>query len=393
MNRRGFLAVVGGGVVLAAGAATVRVTRSAAEASAPWQEAGSSYTEPRRKALSYAILAPNPHNQQPWKVDLSASDEVTLYADTTRLLPHTDPQNRQITVGLGCFLELLVMAAAEDGYRIDLNLFPQGSDVQALDERPVATARFTADTSVKPDPLFAHVLNRRSNKEAYDTTRDVDASALTRIAQAARSNRIGWTNDIAEVAKLRDLTIAASTIEMETARTHKESIDVIRIGAEEVIANPDGIDLTGPLMEGLSAVGMLSREDMLLPGQTGFEQGGDAILGPPATAMAHMWMVSSGNARAEQIAAGRDWVRVHLACTAEGLDMQPHSQALQEYPEMVKLYKQVHDMWAPDGGTVQMLIRLGYGEAVKASPRWPLEAKVIGEKSAQAGDPYRRAFG
>lgn len=393
MNRRGFLAVLGGGVVLAAGATTVRVTRSAAAASAPWQAAGSDYTEPRRKALSYAILAPNPHNQQPWKVDLSVENEVTLYADTSRLLPHTDPQNRQITVGLGCFLELLIMAAAQDGFRVDLKLFPKGSDATALDERPVATGRFTKDASVKPDRLFADILNRRSNKDAYDTTRSVDGSALTRIAQAARANRIGWTNDMAEVTKLRELTMAASTIEMETARTHKESIDVMRIGAEEVIANPDGIDLTGALFEGLSAVGMLRREDMLLPGQTGFEQGRDAILGPPATAMAHLWMVSSGNSRADQIAAGRDWVRIHLACTAEGIDMQPHSQALQEYPEMAQLYEQVHDMWAPNGGTVQMLIRLGYGEQVDASPRWPLEAKVIGEKTVKAGDPYRRAFG
>ncbi|EFL89163.1 hypothetical protein [Ahrensia sp. R2A130] len=393
MNRRRFLAIVGGGVVLAAGAGTVRVMRSPAQASAPWRAAGSDYTEPRRKALSYAILAPNPHNQQPWKVDLSVPDEVTLYADANRLLPHTDPNNRQITIGLGCFLELLVMAAAQDGFRVDLDLFSHGSNADALDERPVATARFTSDASIKLDPLFAYVLDRRSNKEVYDTTRDVNGSTLTRIAAAARKNRIGWTNNPTEVAKLRELTIAASTIEMETARTHKESIDVMRIGAKEVIANPDGIDLTGPLMEGLSAAGMLSRDDMLLPGQTGFEQGRDAILGPPATAMAHMWMVSSGNSRSDQISAGRDWVRVHLACTAEGIDMQPHSQALQEYPEMAQLYKQVHDMWAAEGGTVQMLIRLGYGEAVNASPRWPLEAKVIGEKSVKVGAPYRRATG
>ncbi|MEN0041280.1 MAG: twin-arginine translocation pathway signal protein [Pseudomonadota bacterium] len=388
MKRRQFLAVIGGGVVLAAGAATMRVTRSAAEAAAPWQAAGSEYDEVRRKALSYAILAPNPHNMQPWKVDLSVPDTLTLYPDTTRLLPHTDPNNRQITVGLGCFLELMVMAAAEDGVRVDLNVFPQGSDSDALDERPVAVARFVKDATVSPDPLFAYVLQRRSNKEAYDTSREVASDTLTRIAESARVNRIGWTNTMDEVEDIRTLTQQASTIEMETPRTHKESVDVFRIGAKEVISNPDGIDLSGPLMEALSAVGMLNREDMMRPGQTGFEQGREAVLGPLRSSMAYMWMVSPTNDRASQIAAGRDWLRVNLACTREGVDMQPNSQALQEYPEMAALYAKVHEMWAADGGTVQMLLRLGYGETVPASPRWPLEAKLIDDRTAHLAAPY-----
>ena len=57
--------------------------------------------------------------------------------------------------------------------------------------------------------------------------------------------------------------------------------------------------------------------------------------------------------------------------------MQPLSQCLQEYPEMSDLYQMAHEIMAPDGGTVQMFARLGYGKAVPASPRWPLEAKLL----------------
>jgi hypothetical protein len=95
------------------------------------------------------------------------------------------------------------------------------------------------------------------------------------------------------------------------------------------------------------------------------------------SAMAHLWQVTPGNARADQIAAGRDWVRLNLAATAEGLGMQPLSQALQEYPEMDQYYRAVHARLAPDGGTVQMLALLGYGQTVEVSPRWPLEAKTV----------------
>jgi hypothetical protein len=110
-----------------------------------------------------------------------------------------------------------------------------------------------------------------------------------------------------------------------------------------------------------------------------FAQGRDAVLANTDTAMAHFWLVTGSNTRQDQIAAGRDWVRVHLAATALGLGLQPLSQALQEFPEMAACYAQAHQKLAPAGGTVQMLARLGYATPVGPSPRWPLDAKIIAE--------------
>jgi hypothetical protein len=62
---------------------------------------------------------------------------------------------------------------------------------------------------------------------------------------------------------------------------------------------------------------------------------------------------------------------------AEGVGFHPLSQALQEYPEMAEIYDEIHARFAPDGGTVQMLCRLGYGPEIGATPRWPLEAKIL----------------
>ncbi|MNW04680.1 hypothetical protein D3C71_2008000 [compost metagenome] len=70
-------------------------------------------------------------------------------------------------------------------------------------------------------------------------------------------------------------------------------------------------------------------------------------------------------------------MRINLAASAAGLGLQPLSQALQEFPEMADCYAQAHQWLAPAGGTVQMLARLGYANAVGPSPRWPLEAKII----------------
>ena len=204
MNRRNVLKVVGGGVLLAAGGLAAIASRSPAKALEPWQRAGSFYSEPRRKALSYAILAPNPHNRQPWLVDLSRPGTVVLTVDRERLLPHTDPYDRQITIGLGCFLEVMRIAAAEDGYRVDLALFPEGENASALDKRPVAVATFGRDDRLAPDPLFDHVLARRSLKEPYDLGRPVDPSLLSSLVTAVRyGSRAEASAEASQIDRLR----------------------------------------------------------------------------------------------------------------------------------------------------------------------------------------------
>ncbi|MDH3742245.1 MAG: twin-arginine translocation pathway signal protein [Hyphomicrobiales bacterium] len=380
MNRRKFLMLAGGGVVLAAGVGLgAVVTRTPHSALKPWADAGSLYKEPRKRALSYAILAPNPHNRQPWLVDLSKQDQVILTADTKRLLPHTDPFNRQITIGLGCFLEVMRMAAAEDGYRVDFDLFPEGESADALDARPIAIASFAKDAGVEPDPLFAHILQRRSLKEPYDLARQVPDGALAAIvAAAANGPTAGGSNSPESVERLRRLTHKALAVEIDTPRTYKESVDLFRIGKTEIEANPDGIDFSGPMFETLNLFGLMTREGSLDTTSSMYKQGRAAVLEATDTAMAHLWLVSPGNTRSDQINAGRDWVRINLAATGEGIGIQPLSQALQEYTEMKPHYDQIHKQLAPGGGTVQMLARLGYAAPVAPSPRWSLETKIVG---------------
>ncbi len=376
LSRRKTLALIGGGVILAAGAGLGAVaSRQPRTAQLPWGQAGRG-EDPRVRALSYALLAPNPHNRQPWLVDLAEAGVVTLYVDTAKLLPKTDPFNRQITIGLGCFLELMRMAASQDGQRVTITPFPEGSDDRALDARPVARAVFAADASVLPDPLFAHAIDRRSTKEPFDLTRPLPADTLEKL-DVATTARLGGTLDPKEVADWRAFTHEALRIEIETPHTYRESVDLFRIGRAEVDANPDGIDFTGPVFEVLGATGLMTRDSVLDTSSQAYQAGLDAVFANTDTAMGHVWLVTAGNTRFDQIATGADWLRVNLAARAAGVAFQPLSQALQEYPEMARMFGDLHARLAPTGGTVQMLARIGYGPEVAPSPRWPLEAKIL----------------
>ncbi|MBB5515491.1 hypothetical protein FHS89_001503 [Rubricella aquisinus] len=367
VSRRSFLSVLGGGVILAAGGgALFATTRTPTKALAPWAEAGQ-YADARTFALSHAILAPNPHNLQPWMVSLDGADQVTLYRDPTRALPHTDPYDRQITIGLGCFLEQMRIAATARGIRTETNLVLEGDVV----------ARVTFyDEGIATDPLFAAIPHRRTTKEPFDMAQPVAAADIPRLNPDIAGIRFDGTADSAKVAELRDIAWQAWLIEYETPHTLQESIDVMRLGKAEIEANPDGIDLGGPFLEGLMVAGMLTRDDLGTPGTQSYQAGYD-IYQPLFTATpAFVWITSPGNSRTDQIAAGAAWLRLNLGTTAAGMALHPVSQALQEYPEMTAQYDRIHGLLARDGETVQMLGRLGYAAPVPQTPRWSLDAKL-----------------
>lgn len=382
VSRRGFLKVVGGStVIVAASLGGFAATRTPTKALEPWRLAGATaYTDPRMRALSFAILAPNPHNRQPWMVDLQTPGEAVLYCDLDRLLPETDPPNRQITIGLGCFLELLRMAAAEEGWRAVITPFPDGAGETLLDERPVAHIRFE-EGGAERDPLFGHVLARRSVKSVYDTNQPVSDETLEALQSVAREPiAMAATNDKAKVSALRDLTWQAHVLEATTPRTWQESVDLMRIGKREINENPDGLEIGGTVLELFALTGEMTREKMADPNSLAFKQGLAMFEPIMKSGMGYIWLKTAGNTRLDQLATGRDWVRLNLMATKLGVGLHPHSQALQEFAEMTPLYTRLHALLGVDmasGARVQMFGRLGYAAYPGPTPRWRAEHKVL----------------
>ena len=376
-SRRGVLKLIGGGVVLAAAGAGgfVALNQPSRAARKAWRVAGQE-TEFRRRFLSYALLAPNPHNRQPWLVQMEGNDALTLYVDLERRLPATDPFDRQIVIGCGAFLELLVLAGAQEGFGAEVQMFPEGEDMATLDARPIAHVRFSA-LSAKPDPLFAHVLARRSNKEAY-LPENVPEDALGRlIEEGARFGQVsGGTGNTSLADQLRDLTWQAHKLEVETPRTNQESVDLMRIGSAEVKANPDGIELEGPMIGLGKAIGLISREALADQSSEGFRQGLAMYEAMAMSARGFVWIANDNQSRADQIDAGRAYVRINLRATELGLGLHPWSQALQEYDEMAPLYARVHGLIG-GGKRLQMLARTGFGPDVGPTPRRGLEAHLL----------------
>lgn len=389
-HRRKFIRLVGGGALAAATVTMSGCAQSGAypaQAVEAWQ-GPQALTDPRQIALAYAITAPNPHNLQPWLVDLREQGVITVYTDRERVLPETDPFGRQILIGHGAFLELLVIALAEQGLQSDVSLWPQGElapDLKDWDRKPIA--RVVLKPGAKADPLFAQILKRHTVKSDFDTARPVAADSLQTLLRSNKSTvvRAGGTIDMAQVQPMRELCWQSAKVELLTPRTMMESIRLTRVGPAEILEHRDGISMNSPFIRMVSSLGLFDRSKPPPEGSAGLKTAMGRFEGHSKTSMGFVWLTAT-NSRADQINAGRAYVRLQLTATELGLGMHPMSQALQEYKEMKPYYDQVHQLVlgkkAPASAadeTVQMVCRIGYASAPEpATPRRPLEKFIVG---------------
>lgn len=379
-SRRSFVKVLGGGVILAAGGGLglARCDAMPEEAVAAWTGPDPREADVRRKLVAWAILAPNPHNRQPWLIDLREPETIVLRCDRERLLPETDPFGRQIMIGCGAFLELLDLAASAEGLATDIAYLPEGGfPGETIGAAPVARFRLTP-AKRSGDPLFEQIRRRRTNREVYEPG-DVAPGEAATLGEAVGDGPVRFGAALADPLRrdLRKLTFDAWEVEARTSRTMRESVVLMRIGGDEIVRDRDGIAMHGPMFWWGRRLGVITAEKIGDPSTQAFQMGLDMFRKLHDSAAGFVWLSTQANDRESQLRAGRAYARLNLAATRAGLAMQPLSQALQEYPEMAAPRREAHRLLARDGATVQMLARIGRAPAPGPSPRRPLAEMLL----------------
>ncbi len=390
-DRRNFIKISSttAGVVLVPGIFTGCFTKSEKmqkEVSA-WD--GHKYDEKdiRIIVLSYAILAPNPHNKQPWLIQLKDESNFDLYVDTNRTLPHTDPPFRQLHIGQGTFLENLNLAALNFGYKAIINYFPQGQySNSVIENKPVASIQLIQDKSITKDPLFDQILVRQSNKRAYDNEK-APLKQLKMLQSKIKEElengfSLNITSKTEHMEKLRDIMVNSMKIESNNHDRDMETIKMFRFSKEEVNRYKDGFGLA---QSGVTGIKKFLIENLFLSRDSAEK---DPIsFGKEAISMTQNqvdstttfgWLTTTNNNRLDQVKAGRAYERINLLANSLGLEIHPMSQVLQEYSDMNGLQKEfLNYLKVPKGHTVQMFFRIGTAAKVEHSPRRDLKDLLI----------------
>ena len=385
MDRRNFIKLVGIGAT-----ATVFSSTMTACGQSPktelygWGGPDPALTDIRLKVLSYAMLAPNPHNKQPWIVKLTGPSSFELYVDPDRLLPETDPVHRQIHIGQGTFLETASIAASALAYRAKIDYFPADQyDNTSLANKPVAAVTLIPQADIKPDPLFSNLLNRHSNKSTYDkqALSSREQAELSQFHQQNSLVDLSFHSSKQDQQKLSQFLTQAMTIETGHPERDLETIKMFRFNDDEVAKYRDGFGLDQSNMSGImkwaAETFFLSREKAEKD-PSGFGEQAITMTKDAAESTATFArLTSTGNERIDQVKVGRDYCRINIKTTAMGLAQHPMSQILQEYPDMLALqqsFKKTFEI--PEADTVQMLFRLGRAKPNQHSPRRQL-ASII----------------
>jgi len=311
--------------------------------------------------LRYAVLAPSSHNSQPWLFHLR-NNALELYADRRRACRIVDPNDRELILSCGCALFHLRCALRHFGYLGSLEIFP--------DQDPDFVARVGLgtheDICVEESMLFYTIPKRRTNRQPF-TDDPVPGSLLIALQKAAED----------EGAWLRIL--------------HDEET---KSAVADLIAEGDRIQWANKAFRHELSNWIHPNRSLAGDGIPGFALGIDDLLSSAGPLVVRTFDMGEGQAAKDHEVATSSPVLMVLGTTDDKpRDWVAGGQALAR----VLLRARVEDVWAsflnqptevPDlrvklkalsahAGFPQAVLRLGFGENVKPTPRREVEEVLI----------------
>jgi nitroreductase len=308
--------------------------------------------------LHAATLAPSMHNTQPWRFRVRrASQEIELYADPARMLGYSDPHGRAVHLACGAALMNLRIAVMMAGREPRVTLLPDPGP-HPPPPTLLATLRLAGPYRPTGDDreLHAAIATRHTNRRPF-SNRPVPPGVLAELVAAAR--------------------LEGAVLHLPGQEETHRLLHLVSGAERDLLAEPGyRAELAqwagGPRdRDGIPGSALGPRD----PGRTTpvrdfgtgaadydwFEETPQLAVLATATATPLGWL-----------RAGQALQRVLLTATVHGIATCPLTQPLE-----------TADAWlvrdARSGSeSPQMILRLGYGLPVPATPRRPV-AEVLDE--------------
>jgi nitroreductase len=296
-----------------------------------------------------ATMAPSMHNTQPWKFRIfRESQAIEVRADPARMLRHGDSRGRAVHIACGAALFNLRIAVAAGGREPVTRLLPDPAEPLLL--AAVRLGGLHCPSEEERD-LCTAIPARHTNRRPFSARR-VPPGVLAELALAARLE--GARLDLPGHDETRRLLGVVADAEFDLLADPGYRAELARwVGGDR---DQDGVPggAAGPR----DPRGRTPVRDFLGGAAAGYEWFEDA----PQLAV----LSTQGNMREDWLRAGQALQRVLLTATLRGIAASPLTQPLE-----------TRDAWlvrdpATGSSWPQLILRIGYGLPVPASPRRPV---------------------
>ena len=299
--------------------------------------------------LRLASLAPNGHNTQPWTVTIVEPNRWIIGTDAARWLPAVDPENREMLLSIGAFLENLVLAAESVGYTAGITIVantPKDKNIMEIT---------LAKSTPKRLPL-ERITTRRTIKNNF-LAKEISSEDIAFMSDGNPDQRFHYFPATSQQGKyLAEGTLEANRIQAEREPAQEELADWIRWSNNEVKKHKDG--LTPASMEITGFAGwyvrtFYNRNDVL---SKSFKEATiKQVTKQVNTCSGWIVITSEDSSIPTLLETGRVFQRMFLKVRERMIAIHPMTQMLEEAPFQSQI---AQELGLND--TPQFILRTGY---------------------------------
>jgi hypothetical protein len=312
--------------------------------------------------LHLASLAPSGHNTQPWSLKVLEPGLWVIGTDPKRWLPAVDPENREIFLGIGAFLENLVISAGNFGYKVNLEVLAKSTkdlEIVRIRLQKGKTEEIPLEKIRKRRTVRNGLLNDPIKKEdlAYITKRGTQScSVLSTSPFFLKTHAFYFPQDVREGKYLQEGTIEANRTQAFRDPAQRELSNWIRWSNEDARKYRNGLTPASMEIEGIAGWYVRNFYDQNSFLKKGFrDQTVEMVVKQVKAGSGWLVVTAPDSSIPTLLAYGMVWQNMVLKIRDRLIAIHPMTQLLEEEPYKKQVAK---DLGLT--GEIQWIARIGY---------------------------------
>jgi hypothetical protein len=296
-------------------------------------------------------------------VRIESSDIWIVEADAERRLPAVDPENRELLLSLGAFVENMSLAAGAMGLGSDIKVV-----AQSRRDRDVVRVELHEDHSTNY-PL-GRLKMRRTVKQGY-LSKEIAAVDVKFLSEQVNGHLSYFPRGSKHATCIRDAAVESYRIQARRDDAQEELVKWLRLNDWDARQYRDGLSTEGMEVQGFKGwfVRHFVKPDDFMKG-TYRQQGVDLVSELAQQGGGWFVITGAGQTVSDLIETGRRFERMALLAREHGIAIHPMTQVLEE-KSGISLIADHHG----SGFFPQFVLRVGYLETYPepVSLRRPVE--------------------